>query len=81
MATPHDDTNRRLAALEETAGFTERKADQLDALVAELSAQVFDLTNKLECLDKRLAELKADVQAGDICEVPNDPPPHSHRPL
>ena len=81
MTTPPNDTDRRLAALEETAGFTEHKAARLDALVAELSAQVYDLSTKVERLEKRLIDLKADVQAGETGEVPNDPPPHSHRPL
>ena len=73
--------DRRISALEETLGFTEYKAQQLDALVADLSAQVYELSTRLERLEQRLTDLKADVHAGEGREVPNEPPPHSHRPL
>lgn len=71
----------RIAALEESVGFAEHKAAQLDALVADLSAQVYELGSKLERLENRLTDLKADIQTGEPGAVPNDPPPHSHRPL
>jgi uncharacterized coiled-coil protein SlyX len=73
------DPAARLDALEETAGFAEHKAEQLEALVNDLSTQVYELSARLERLEKRLGDLESD--AGDGQEVPNEPPPHSHRPL
>lgn len=81
MTASPSDPDLRIAALEEAVGFSEHRAAKLDVLVAELSVQIFDLSNKLERMEKRLEDLKADVRSGATGEVPNDPPPHSHRPL
>ncbi len=78
MPEPRSD-QQRLTAIEETAGFAEHRTEQLETLVNDLSTQVYELSARLARLEKRLGDLES--QAGDDAEVPNDPPPHSHRPL
>jgi uncharacterized coiled-coil protein SlyX len=71
---------RRLTAVEEAAGFAEHRAEQLEALVAELSSQVFDLSGRLERLEKRLGDLETG-DTGEPDAIDTQPPPHAHRPL
>ena len=83
MDTPRNpeqrtDESQRLRAIEEAAGFAEHRTGQLDRAVQELSEQVYELAVKLERVEKRLADLQS---ASEEQDVPNDPPPHSHRPL
>jgi len=69
------DLQSRIDQLEEAAGFSERNTSRLEALVAELSAQVYELGIKLTRFERRLSDLQTNQR-----EVPNEPPPHSHRP-
>lgn len=73
--TPAGDHDR-LKVVEEEIGLTELRTEQLDQMVRDLSAQVFELANRLDRLERRVLDHgEADE------EVPNDPPPHAHRPL
>ena len=83
MSDPQRHPEQRIAALEESVGFAEHKAGKLDSLVTDLSAQVYELATRLERLERKITDLQTDVQSGQGAagEVPNDPPPHSHRPL
>jgi len=67
----------RLEAVEQEIGFAGRAAERLEQTVAELSSQVYELNGRLDRLEKRLADLTPD-QGED---APDEPPPHSHKPL
>lgn len=71
------DNRDRLDSMEQEAGFTSRAVERLEATIAELSTQVYDLSGRLQRLEKKLGDFESKL--GD--NVPNDPPPHSHRPL
>lgn len=66
----------RIRVVEEEVGLTELRTGQLDEMVRELSGQVFELAKRLETLEQRFVELAAPEEV-----VPDEPPPHSHRPL
>jgi uncharacterized coiled-coil protein SlyX len=72
--TPAGDHDR-LKIVEEEIGLTELRTEQLDQVVRDLSAQVFELANRLDRLERRM------LDQGEDEEVPNEPPPHAHRPL
>jgi len=67
---------QRIDRAEEAAGYADHRAEQLGALVAELSTQIYELNLRIGRFEKRLADLQTNQQ-----DVPNEPPPHSHRPL
>jgi len=67
----------RLNTLEQEAGFTTRAVERLEATLAELSTQIYDLNGRLQRLEKKLGDFESKLGG----EVPNEPPPHSHRPL
>lgn len=72
--TPAGDHDR-LKIVEEEIGLTELRTEQLDQVVRDLSAQVFELANRLDRLERRM------LDQGEDEEVPSEPPPHAHRPL
>lgn len=72
---PGQNTPDRLKAVEEEIGQTEIRTDQLDQAVRDLSAQILELTGRLDRLERRVLD-----QATPAADVPDEPPPHSHRP-
>lgn len=72
---PGQNTPDRLKAVEEEIGQTEIRTDQLDQAVRDLSAQILELTGRLDRLERRVLD-----QATPADDVPDEPPPHSHRP-
>lgn len=72
---PGQNTPDRLKAVEEEIGLTELRTGQLDQAVRDLSAQILELTSRLDRLERRM--LDQTTPGGD---VPDEPPPHSHRP-
>ena len=71
---------RRLTAVEESAGFAEHKAEQLESMVTDLSTELFELRARVEHLEQRLIALEAGDR-GEPDAADTEPPPHAHRPL
>lgn len=76
MTNPNSSSNDRLRVVEEEVGLTELRTGQLDEMVRELSGQVYELAKRLESLERRFTNIETPA-----VEVPDEPPPHSHRPL
>jgi len=60
--------SRRLTALEESAGFTERAAEQISAEVAELNRRVRDLSARLEGLEQRISGISRRIDEQEAGE-------------
>ncbi len=72
---PSSHDQDRIRAVEEEVGLNELRTGKLDEMVRELSSEVFELARRMETLERRLA----DLSSASSRDVPDEPPPHSHR--